>query len=37
VQGGGDRLPNAHGIIDPIETIDWTGVYWRRLPGDDGG
>jgi O-methyltransferase len=21
---------NAHGIIDPIESIDWTGVYWQR-------
>jgi hypothetical protein len=20
----------ARGITDPIETIDWTGVYWRR-------
>ena len=20
----------AHGITDPIETIDWTGVYWQR-------
>jgi Macrocin-O-methyltransferase (TylF) len=19
-----------HGITAPIETIDWTGVYWRR-------
>jgi O-methyltransferase len=21
---------NANGIIDPIESIDWTGVYWQR-------
>jgi O-methyltransferase len=20
----------ANGIVDPIETVDWTGVYWRR-------
>jgi O-methyltransferase len=20
----------AHGIIDPLEWVDWTGVYWRR-------
>jgi O-methyltransferase len=20
----------AHGIIDPMETVDWTGVYWQR-------
>ena len=26
---------NANGIIDPIETIDWTGVYWQRLPDED--
>jgi hypothetical protein len=22
-----------HGIVDPIEKIDWTGVYWRRSTG----
>ena len=27
---------SAHGIADPIETIDWTGVYWQRLPEDVG-
>ncbi|WP_347565665.1 TylF/MycF family methyltransferase [Nocardioides sp. IC4_145] len=21
---------DAHGITDPIETIDWAGVYWRK-------
>jgi O-methyltransferase len=26
---------NANGIIDPIETIDWTGVYWQRSTGDE--
>jgi O-methyltransferase len=20
----------AHGIIDPMESVDWTGVYWQR-------
>jgi hypothetical protein len=20
----------AHQIIDPMETVDWTGVYWQR-------
>jgi O-methyltransferase len=20
----------AHGITDPIQTIDWTGIYWRK-------
>ena len=27
---------NAHQIIDPIESIDWTGVYWQRS-GDGPG
>jgi O-methyltransferase len=22
---------NAHGITDPMEWVDWTGVYWQRL------
>jgi O-methyltransferase len=26
---------NANGIIDPIESIDWTGVDWQRLPADE--
>ena len=26
---------NANGIIEPIETIDWTGVYWQRSAGDE--
>jgi hypothetical protein len=21
---------SAHGIVDPIESVDWTGVFWRR-------
>jgi hypothetical protein len=20
----------SHDIIDPMETVDWTGVYWQR-------
>ena len=24
---------DAHGITEPIETIDWTGVYWRKASG----
>ena len=23
----------AHGIIDPMELVDWTGVYWQRSEG----
>ena len=23
----------ARGITDPIQTIDWTGVYWRKSDG----
>jgi len=26
---------NAHGIIDPIESIDWTGAYWQRSADGD--
>ncbi len=29
-----DDYRAAHGIDEPIETIDWTGVYWRRSPVD---
>lgn len=25
-----DEFRAAHGVDDPLETIDWTGVYWRR-------
>jgi O-methyltransferase len=21
----------AHGIIDPMETVDWTAIYWQRI------
>lgn len=24
---------DTHGITEPIETIDWTGVYWRKAGG----
>jgi O-methyltransferase len=24
-----DDFRRAHGILDPIHTIDWTGVYWQ--------
>ena len=27
-----DDYRAAHGIDEPMETIDWTGVYWRRSP-----
>jgi hypothetical protein len=25
-----DDYRNKHGIIDPIQRIDWTGAFWRR-------
>jgi O-methyltransferase len=25
-----DDFRREHGIVDPLETIDWTGRYWRR-------
>jgi hypothetical protein len=25
-----DDYRKAHGIVDPIETVDWTGAYWQR-------
>lgn len=28
-----DDYRAREGIADPIETIDWTGVYWRKAPG----
>jgi O-methyltransferase len=24
---------DAHGVIEPIQQIDWTGVYWRKRRG----
>ena len=26
-----DEFRNRHGITEPIERIDWTGCYWRRV------
>jgi O-methyltransferase len=28
---------SAQGITDPIVTVDWTGVYWRKRPGAGTG
>ena len=27
-----DRYRAMHGIVAPIEQIDWSGVFWRKLP-----
>ena len=27
---------DANRITEPIEQVDWTGVYWQRLPDDAG-
>ena len=27
----------AHGIVEPIVAIDWTGVYWRKGTDETGG
>jgi len=27
---------DAHGIVDPIETVDWTGVYWQKTAATGG-
>jgi hypothetical protein len=25
-----DDYRREHGIVEPIEVIDWTGVFWRK-------
>jgi O-methyltransferase len=27
-----DEFRHEHGIMEPLERIDWTGVYWRKGP-----
>jgi O-methyltransferase len=31
-----DDYRGAHGVHEEIQTIDWTGVYWRKERGADG-